>query len=93
VTHFIKLKFKNIFEKMGTCFAMPNVIKLEQGFNVKDMNELHMSKSDFIKFRKKDKFTEYYRLGKVIGKGAFCKVHKCQTLKGELVRAVKVISK
>jgi len=54
---------------------------------------LHMSKSDFIKFRKKDKFTEYYRLGKVIGKGAFCKVHKCQTLKGELVRAVKVISK
>lgn len=58
--------------------VMPHVVTLEKGFNIKDMNELHMSKSDFIKFRKKDdQFTDFYRLGKIIGKGAFCKVHKC----------------
>ena len=59
---------------------------------VKDLKGLKISKADFI--RENDgKFRDHYKIGQVIGQGAFGEVRKCVHQTTKAVRAVKLIKK
>lgn len=52
-----------------------------------------MSKTDFIKINKEQKYWEVYQIGKLLGNGAYGDIKSCMHIEHKFERAIKFIDR